>query len=360
MVEYVRIDNLENGDIIARTIYDEKCNVLLRNGNKLSNAAINTIKKYGYKGIYIINGGDERREDIPIPEPLVDDVVWLQMSAILSEIFDNKDNNPFASGFVLLRKKLEEKVKDIVDKFYNIKANGDLLYETEDTRSQNTWLYYHSINTCIITTGICIYLGLEKQQTYEIALGAIYHDIGKMLIPSLLVNKQNISDKEKEIIREHAEKGFRLFQKINTYNIDTTYSIWFHHEREDGSGYPNGVSGDKIPLGAKIVGLASSYDNMINYNPYNQNPLTQEEALELLSADIRFDTKCVSAMMKFVVPYPVGTKVKLSSGAEGIVLKNVTSLPLRPYILCGRTVINLSSDENYRAIVIKKQKDTEV
>lgn len=354
MVEYVRVGNLHDGDVIARTIYDEKCNVLLRNGNRLSGAAISTIKRYGYKGVYIINGTNERREDIPIPEPLVDDLIWLQMSGLISDIFDDKDSDPFNSVFSLKRKKLEEKVREIVEKFYSIKANGELLYETDDARHQNTWLYYHSINTCIITIGICIYLGLDKERTYDIALGAIYHDIGKKFLPDSLIDRKDISDDEKMLLRTHAENGFRLFQKINTYSIDTTYSIWFHHEREDGSGYPNGVSGDKIPLGAKIVGLASSYDNMINYNPYNHNPLKQEDALELLSADTRFDTDCVSAMMKFVVPYPVGTRVKLSNGIEGVVLKNVTALPLRPYILCGSKVINLASNDDYRALVITK------
>lgn len=353
MVEYVRTEKLCSGDILARTIYDDKGRILLREGNKLTDASITAITTYKYKGVYIVNYA-ERREHIPIPEPLVDDLIWLKLAGYLSEMYAIKDCEPYDINFVTLRKKIEEIVKEIVDNFYEYKAADKLLYETEDARSQNSWLYFHSINTCLITIGICIYLGLEKNRTYDIALGGIYHDLGKMYLPASLINKKGISCKERNQIREHAEYGFRLFQKINLYSIDTTYAIWFHHEREDGSGYPHGVMGDKIPLGAKIVGLASSYDNMINYNPYNRKPLSQQEALELLSGDIKFDTSCVSAMMKFIVPYPIGTKVTLSSGAEGLVLKNVTSLPLRPYILCGKNVLNLSEDEKYRAIVITK------
>ena len=136
------------------------------------------------------------------------------------------------------------------------------------------------------------------------------------------------------------------------YGIDTTYGVWFHHEREDGSGYPNHIKGEKIPLAAKIVSLASSYDNMINYNPFFTTPMLHNEALEQVCGDKRFDTECAVALTKFVVPYPVGSKVKLSDGREALVLKNVPGSPLRPYLLAGKELLKLSEDEKLLSVVI--------
>lgn len=353
VVEYVRVQNAQVGDVIARTLYDEKGRILLRNGNKLTAAGIRVIKEQGYKGIYIEQEGLERREDIPVPEPLVSDFQCMQIIALMQDMVQktniiHHNTDPHFSAYC---KKLEEYVEELVDLFYEHESKNQLLFETEDTRTYKTWLYYHSLNTCLLTIGMCIKLGIPKPRTFDIALGAMFHDVGKMFIPRELVNKINLTDAERKEIRKHAEYGFRLFQRFG-HSIDTTYGIWFHHEREDGSGYPNGVKGDKIPVAAKIVSLASSYDNMVNYNPFSNNPMSQHEALEQICGDKRFHTQCAIALTRFVVPYPMGSKVKLSDGREALVLKNVPGSPLRPYLLVGKEVLNLSADERFLNLVI--------
>ena len=354
MVEYIRTERAKRGDKVARTLYDDKGRLLIKEGNPLTEMGIKVIKDMGYKGMYIENESMVRREDIPIPEPLISDLQCMQIIALMKDIVtcDNIKYDPFDPTFHVYRKKMEEYVKDLVDVLHEHEDNNTLLLETEDVRTFHTWLYYHSLNTCLISIGIAIKLGLPKEEVTNIAIGALFHDVGKMFIPRDLVNKVNVTEKEKAEIRKHSESGFRLFQRINSYTVSTTYGIWFHHEREDGSGYPNGVKGDKIPLAAKIVGLASSYDNMINYNPFHTNPMMQSEALEQLGGDKRFNIECVKALMRFVVPYPVGTKVKLSDGREALVLKNVPGSPLRPYLICGRELLELSTDANLLNLVI--------
>ena len=353
VVEYVRVQHVQVGDVVARTLYDEKARILLREGNKLTAAGIRVIKEQGYKGIYIQQEGTERREDIPVPEPLVSDFQTIQLIAFMREIVQktNASNYNVDAQFSAACKKIEDYVSDLVDLLYDYEAKNQLLFETEDTRTYATWIYYHSLNTCLLSIGMCIKMGLPKPKTLAIALGAMLHDVGQMFIPRELVNKVNPTDAEKKEIRKHAELGFRLFQKFG-YTIDTTYGIWFHHEREDGTGYPNAVKGEKIPLAAKIVGLASSYDNMINYNPFQKSAMSQHEALEQICGDNRFNTECVVALTKFVVPYPIGSKVKLSNGMEGLVLKNVPGSPLRPFLIVNKKVFNLATDERLLNLVI--------
>lgn len=354
MVEYIRTEHAKPGDKVARTLYDDKGRLLIKIGKPLSKAGIRVIKDLGYKGLYIENESMARREDIPIPEPLISDFQCMQIISLMKDIVtcDNIKYDPFDPTFHVYKKKMEEYVKELVEIVYEHEKNNTFLLEMEDTRTFQTWLYYHSLNTCLLSIGIAIKLGLSKNEVTDIAIGALFHDVGKMFIPRELVNKINVTEKEKAEIRKHSEYGFRLFQRQNTYTVNTTYAIWFHHEREDGSGYPNGVTEERIPLSAKIVALASSYDNMINYNPFHTNPMMQSEALERLGADKRFNVECVAALMKFVVPYPVGTKVRLSDGREALVLKNVPGAPLRPYLICGRELLELSSNKNLLSLVI--------
>lgn len=355
MYEYVRIKNIKEGDILGKAVYDEKCRILLKNGNKITNRSLTTLKELGYKGLYIENDTSKRREDIPIAEPLLEDITVLQIIGLLNDLFNNRnpENNVFDPVFTITRKKLEDLVEEMVDRFYQLEAEGNLVYETEDARNNKNWLLYHSLNTAIIACGIAIKMGLTKAEVLSITLGAIYHDYGKALLNIVLINNTNLSNRDREEIRTHTEKAFRVFQRLN-YPLETTYSIWFHHEHCDGSGYPNGVKGEKIPLAAKVVGLASYFDNQVNYTPYNTNPLNYNDAIEMLSADSKFDNLCKRAMMKFVCAYPVGSRVELSNGKEGLILKNNADFILRPYVLVDKEVYGLAKDSSYRNITITK------
>ena len=117
VVEYVRVQNVQVGDIVARTLYDEKARVLLREGNKLTAAGIRVIKEQGYKGIYIQQEGTERREDIPVPEPLVSDFQTIQLIAFMREIVQktNASNYNVDAQFSAACKKIEDYVSDLVD-----------------------------------------------------------------------------------------------------------------------------------------------------------------------------------------------------------------------------------------------------
>ena len=357
IIEYIRCKDMKEGDVLARTLYTDKDRILLRAGNTLTKRSIDTITQTGFKGVYIENELVDRRVGIEIPEPLISDLECFCVVDLCKKIIHKSNiiKDRACPMFYTYRKDLEDRVDDFVDLFFEYEQQDKLIFETEDTRTFNTWLSYHSLNTCLLSMGMAIKMGLDRKTVYEIALGGLYHDIGKLFVDWGLVNKLNPSDAELKEIRKHCEHGKILAQHHN-FSLNTTYAIWQHHEREDGSGYPKRLRSDKIQLSAKIVGLASYFDNMVNYNPFNnhaQNLLTQKDALEKLYADERFDKTCVRALNKFVSPYPIGTKVKLSNGKQGIVIRNKAGQPLRPTVLCGRAeVLNLAEDTNLLNVVV--------
>jgi len=130
---------------------------------------------------------------------------------------------------------------------------------------------------------ICIAIGTKlEMKSDEIALlKAIsnLHDIGKIAIDDSILNKKGpLDEKEWEQIKKHPEIGYRILSSSPEY-AEIAQDILSHHERYDGKGYPRGLSGEDIPLRARIISIADSYDAMISERPYRR-PLTHQEALE--------------------------------------------------------------------------------
>lgn len=353
MVEYVKISQLRSGDILARTVYDSNMRVLLRENKPLTDRGIQTIKEQGYKGIYINHEDNVFRAEVAITAPLVDDLLQLKIVSLLKDIFANTAiiTDQFNAEFQQQRTLMDEYLDELINTFLDAEKDNKLFLELQDNRAMSLWIYYHSLSVCMITLGMGVKLGLEKSQLKELGLAAIFHDLGKIFYDLNLLYKTNLTDEEKEIIRQHPTHGFRLMQRLR-FPVTVCYGIWQHHEHIDGSGYPNGLMGNKILLSGKLIGLASAFDNYVNPSPYNTEYFSNSEAIERLYGSGIFDATCIKILLKVVAPYPVGVKVRLSNNAEAIVIKNDSSLPLRPVIAIGHNYVNLAHDPNYQNITI--------
>lgn len=353
MVEYVKINNLRQGDILARTVYDSSMRILLRENKPLTDRGIQTIKEQGYKGIYINHPDDKFREEVALAAPLVDDLLQLKIIALLKDIFANTGiiTDQFNNDFQKQRNLMDEYLDELIEIFINAEKENKLILELQDNRAMSLWIYYHCLSVCMTTICMGIKIGLERSQLKELATAAIYHDLGKIFYDINLLYKPELKDEEREIIRQHPTHGFRLMQRLR-FPVSICYGIWQHHEHIDGSGYPNGLMGNKILLSGKLIGLASAFDNYVNPSPYNTEYFSNAEAIEKLYGNGIFDPACIKVLLKVVAPYPVGSKVRLSNNAEAIVIKNDSSLPLRPVIAIGHNYINLANNAEYQNITI--------
>ena len=353
MVEYVKISQLRSGDVLARTVYDSNMRVLLRENNPLTDRGIQTIKEQGYKGIYINHEDNMFRSEVALAAPIVDDLLQLKIVSLLKEIFANTGiiTDQFNIAFQKQRALMDEYLDELINVFLDAENENKLFLELQDNRPMSLWIYYHSLSVCMITIGMGIKLGMERAQLKELGQSAIYHDLGKIFYDIRLLYKTDLCDEEKAIIRQHPTHGFRLMQRLR-FPVSVCYGIWQHHEHIDGSGYPNGLKGDKILLSGKLISLASAFDNYVNPSPYNTEYFSNAEAIEKLYGSGIFDTTCIKILLKVVAPYPVGVKVKLSNNTKAIVIKNDSSLPLRPVIAVGRDYINLANNPQYQNITI--------
>ena len=132
------------------------------------------------------------------------------------------------------------------------------------------WLYTHSIDVAIISLMIAVKLGYNDKELWNIGLGAFLHDVGKLLIPKLIIQKpEPLNKMEMVYIRQHCELGMSSLEQYSLPK-ECTDIVLQHHERLDGSGYPKGLKGDEICRNARIVMIADAVDAITSGRPYKQ------------------------------------------------------------------------------------------
>jgi len=170
------------------------------------------------------------------------------------------------------------------------------LLEIHDEYTKN-----HSENVAKIAKNVAISMGLPQNSVSEIYFAGLVHDIGKTVIPHDIINKKGkLTEEEFEIIKKHAYYGYEALSKTETLKFIAEL-VLYHHERVDGGGYPSQKSGEDIPIGARILCVADSYDSMVNNRPYRRAMSKEEAIIELRKCKgTQFDEKVVEIFIREV------------------------------------------------------------
>lgn len=142
-------------------------------------------------------------------------------------------------------------------------------------------------------------LGLSKDEISDLEISSILHDVGKIGVPDTILRKAGpLSPQERQIIEKHTLQGNAIVEPIDL-STRIKEGILYHQERYDGSGYPENLKGDRIPLFARILGVADAYDAMCSDRPYRKARPTEEAVAELRKfAGIQFDPAVVKAFLR--------------------------------------------------------------
>jgi putative nucleotidyltransferase with HDIG domain len=160
--------------------------------------------------------------------------------------------------------------------------------------------YRHSLEVAATATVVGQRLGLARAELVEVELGALLHDVGKLRIPPHILAKPNpLSEDERRLVRLHPEWGAEMVARIPGLEA-VALIVRLHHERPDGTGYPHGLSLDRIPVASRIVSVCDAYGAMTKRRPYSE-PLDLDAALRELErhAGTQFDPEAVEALVSF-------------------------------------------------------------
>lgn len=317
----VSIENVKPGMQVGRTIHGANGEVLLAAGVKLSQKYIDRLNELGIVALYIYN---ETVGNIEIDD-VVSEKTRLEAMKVTKEVMSDIKINPAINV-----SKVNSVVNNIID---DLLTNKNMAVNLVDIRAMNDYTFGHSVNVAILSLITGIAMGYDQIKLRNLAAGALFHDIGKIMVSEEIVNKRkSFTEEEIEQVEQHPILGFDILRKIDGFSLLSAHVALQHHEKYDGTGFPRKIQGEEISEFARIVAVADFYDKLTT--EINRERCTPFQAIEIIVADRgkSYDPKVVEKFIHSIAIFPVGTIVLLNTGEKGVIVKTHKLFPTRPKV----------------------------
>ncbi|HEX7029579.1 MAG TPA: HD-GYP domain-containing protein [Gammaproteobacteria bacterium] len=219
-----------------------------------------------------------------------------------------------------------------------ISSNVNTALWLTNLRNQHEATASHCLNVSILALAFARHLGYSHEQLEEVGMGALLHDLGIARVPNNILNKPgNLTEEEFEIVKKHPRDGFNVLKLTREIPKGALDIVLRHHERVNGSGYPEGLKDEEIAEAVRVVAIADMYDSMTSERVYRK-AMTPQDALTAMHkrAEADFGKRLMEEFIKCVGIYPIGSLVLLASGALGVVVSSNPEARLKPLILLVR------------------------
>lgn len=217
----------------------------------------------------------------------------------------------------------------------SVLRNADALFWVNALRARDAYSYSHAINCSALAAAFGRHLGLPRELLVRIACGALLFDIGKTRVPDEILSKPGpLNPLEMARARRHVELGLSILDEGGEQDAIVREMMGAHHERFDGSGYPQRLRDAQIPVYARIAGIVDSFDAMTSDRPYAR-AMPRYDALQALyrARDVLYHGELVEQFISCLGVYPTGSLVELGTGEIAAVMAQNPSRRLRPRIM---------------------------
>lgn len=335
----VPLERIQDGVKVGKTLFNEDGKILLREGTVLNEAKASRLKDLGYDSLYVVDSlSNEAIEDMISPEVRVKAVKQVRGVFQSFDTYIQRLNQPSSTNLKAAKRMEYQNVAEIalVSKgiVENLMLKKNSLINMVDIKNKSGYLYQHSVNVAVLSVIFGIRLGLDLDKLKALAMGSLFHDVGYNFLPyNQLEHPDPLTDEQILIKEEHALKGYVYLRDNIDVSAHVRMIVYQHHEWMNGQGYPLQLKGYEITELARIVAICDMYDALTS-DRCHRGAIEPQEANEYLLASSmnQLDPRLVKKFVQIIVPYPIGTVVKLTNGEVGVVEEIEMDYPLRPKV----------------------------
>jgi len=340
--------DLVPGMVLASDVYNYNDQLILPAGMRLTDKAITKLSFYS---ILFVKIREEEPQDTP-PVTVSENSYSYKVKnsrefQVFQENFDINVSDFSVSINDMVQKNAELDVDDMVDNALNLlnpdeSTSINIFDMIHNMRQYDDQTFAHSINVGLICHVFAGWLGMSETESRLALTCGLLHDIGKLKIPESIIKKPSkLTDREYSLIKTHPIEGYQILQRYPV-SKHVRNSALMHHERFDGSGYPFGISGNKIDPFARIVSIADVYEATTapriyrgSLCPFQVISIFESEGLQ------KYDTHMIMTFLEKIVDTYMLNRVRLSNGMEGDIIYINKQALSRPTIKCGSQYIDL-------------------
>lgn len=201
-------------------------------------------------------------------------------------------------------------------------------------KSKDAGLAHHSMNVVVLSLLLGKSAGLSEEEMRSLGLGALFHDAGKADVPARVLRNAQRTPAEEQFYQAHVGYGIKHIAALAEMPVPARNIVACHHERWDGSGFPNRLAGAKIPRLARIAAIANRYDNLCNPLDLRVAKTPAEAVTQMFKNEAAaFDPELLPIFVKVLGVYPPGSFVSLSDGSVGLVVESNSQNLLQPVLM---------------------------
>lgn len=335
----VDVNHLKIGQVLSQDIYNDLGNIILSAGTRLEARHIEYFKAHDIQ--HIFTQGElslETVEEIVLPE----EIQYLKKSYTAAIQQCKQMYYQMANEASLIEiEPVERNVTHLVE---GILSDNDILKQLRTIRSEDSYLFTHMTNVAMLSAMLAKWMGYSQDVINDVALAGLLYDVGKARVPQeLLYKKEPLTEKEYEAVHRHVIYGCEMAKANERLSDRVKNAICSHHERMDGSGYPLGLTGEKIPELARLLAVVDVFDAITSDRIYKP-AISPFAAFKIIKEESfgRLDPEMCNVFMQNISAFFIHNRVRLSDGREGeVIYLNRLSVD-RPLVKVGETFVDLS------------------
>lgn len=353
----VTIEQIQQGMITVDDVLSPSGQLVVPKETMLNPRLISRLKLYNVKRLYVM-----------IPDNVAEGLNKITPLTAVNPIKVSHEFKVFRHSYKEMAKNLEEAfqrvtvhpdarhdyskvVNQVLNLAGTVKNTMHLMDTLQCLREYSDTVYIHSISVALISYMIAAKKKYSSDDMRLLITASLFHDIGKLHIPVEILNKPSrLTDAEYELVKKHPQLGYEILKKAH-FPSEVLLPALLHHERCDGSGYPFGVTMERIPELARIIAIADVYDAMTARRAY-RNEICSFDVIEDFenSGYQKFDTALLIPFLDSIAQSHINVKVRLSNSLVGtIVMINQHRLS-KPVVNVDGTFLDLSKEKDISVI----------